>query len=158
MGAQKSSSSILRTPFSRAGDSGSCIWDMAGRVAGILTSGTGAGDEEINDITYATPIEWLLKDITLKLGAVSSSSKKPNQASQNAHMFQLPHRNDDIYEICDKHKVQKPDQKWEDHRTVLILEEGMASYVKNVETDWLRKERKEECYLPSQYTCSIEVF
>lgn len=79
MGAQKSSSSILRTPFSRAGDSGSCIWDMAGRVAGILTSGTGAEDEEINDTTYATPIEWLLKDITLKLGEESSSSKKPTQ-------------------------------------------------------------------------------
>jgi hypothetical protein len=72
---------------------------MAGRVAGILTSGTGAEDEEINDTTYATPIEWLLKDITLKLGEESFSSKKPTQPSQNAHTFQLPHRNDGIYEI-----------------------------------------------------------
>jgi hypothetical protein len=35
----------------------------------MLTSGTGAGDEEVNDVAYATPIEWLLKDITLQLGA-----------------------------------------------------------------------------------------
>ncbi|CAG9936793.1 unnamed protein product [Clonostachys rosea f. rosea IK726] len=55
-----------RLGFSAGGDSGSCIWDMSGRIAGILTGGpTNRG---INDVTYATPIEWILDDIRVQAG------------------------------------------------------------------------------------------
>ncbi|KAL6890960.1 hypothetical protein GGI43DRAFT_430508 [Trichoderma evansii] len=47
--------------FSEPGDSGSCIWDINKRVAGIL--GGGDGINQLNDITYAQPLERLLEDI-----------------------------------------------------------------------------------------------
>ncbi|CAI6090523.1 unnamed protein product, partial [Clonostachys chloroleuca] len=48
------------------GDSGSCVWDMPGRIAGILTGGpTNRG---VNDVTYAAPIEWILDDIRIQTG------------------------------------------------------------------------------------------
>ncbi|KAM0562154.1 hypothetical protein ACHAPJ_002599 [Fusarium lateritium] len=52
-----------RTEFSGKGDSGSCVWDMHGRVVGIITSGRKARDDGMQDTTYVTPIEWLLNDI-----------------------------------------------------------------------------------------------
>ncbi|OTA65387.1 hypothetical protein K449DRAFT_320065, partial [Hypoxylon sp. EC38] len=48
-------------PFSKAGDSGSVVFDIEGRVVGILTSGDGRTKN--TDITYVTPMEWLLKDM-----------------------------------------------------------------------------------------------
>ncbi|KAF4343313.1 hypothetical protein FBEOM_2717 [Fusarium beomiforme] len=51
-----------RTLFSAPGDSGSCILDMYGRIAGMVTAGKDIGDGR-PDTTYATPIEWLLADI-----------------------------------------------------------------------------------------------
>jgi len=45
--------------FSEKGDSGSVIVDGLGRVGGLLTSGAGATIS--SDITYATPISFLLK-------------------------------------------------------------------------------------------------
>lgn len=36
---------------------------MNGQVAGMLTSGMEAQNDDAIEITYATPIEWLLKDI-----------------------------------------------------------------------------------------------
>ncbi|KAF4495127.1 hypothetical protein FAGAP_8741 [Fusarium agapanthi] len=48
------------------GDSGASIMGDDGRVAAILTcGGSGAlgGNRGIHDISYATPIEWLLEDI-----------------------------------------------------------------------------------------------
>ncbi|RGP62274.1 hypothetical protein FLONG3_10280 [Fusarium longipes] len=50
-----------RLPFSTKGDSGSCIFDMEGRIAGLLTSGKGPGGAY--DLAYVTPMEWLLHDI-----------------------------------------------------------------------------------------------
>ncbi|KAL6822558.1 hypothetical protein V8C40DRAFT_280565 [Trichoderma camerunense] len=50
-----------QAPFSTKGDSGSCVWDLRRRPAGILTSGASA--KEFNDVTYAQPLERLLKDI-----------------------------------------------------------------------------------------------
>lgn len=49
---------------SPGGNSGSYVWDAQGRAGGMLTSGVpgemfGVG----NDVTYITPIEWLLEDI-----------------------------------------------------------------------------------------------
>ncbi|KAG4289692.1 hypothetical protein FPRO06_04514 [Fusarium proliferatum] len=54
---------LCRDVFSSKGDSGACILDMYGQVAGMLTSVMEAQNEDAFDITYATPIEWLLKDI-----------------------------------------------------------------------------------------------
>ncbi|VUC34496.1 unnamed protein product [Clonostachys rosea] len=51
--------------FSEPDDLASCVWDTSGRVAGILSAGNGAG---IHDVTYATPIEWLLHDIRTQSG------------------------------------------------------------------------------------------
>jgi len=48
-----------KSGFSEKGDSGSFIVDGLGRVGGLLTSGTGATIS--SDITYATPISFLLK-------------------------------------------------------------------------------------------------
>jgi len=50
-------------PFSAPGDSGSVIVDGSGRIGGLLTSGGGA--TETSDITYATPISFILE----RLGA-----------------------------------------------------------------------------------------
>jgi len=49
-------------PFSAPGDSGSVIADGSGRIGGMLTSG---GGTETSDITYATPIGFILE----RLGA-----------------------------------------------------------------------------------------
>jgi hypothetical protein len=51
--------------FSDKGDSGSCIWDLDGRVAGLLTAGCCSQDMSVVgiDITYAQPVERLLADI-----------------------------------------------------------------------------------------------
>lgn len=47
--------------FSEPGDSGSCVWDMEGRPAGIVMAGNGING--MNDVTYASPLERLLADI-----------------------------------------------------------------------------------------------
>ena len=47
--------------FSAPGDSGAVIVDGLGRVGGLLTSG--AGITPSSDITYATPITFLVKSI-----------------------------------------------------------------------------------------------
>lgn len=52
-----------RDVFSKPGDSGSCVWDVGGRIGGILTSGTKGKVNGALDTSYVTPIEWLLKDI-----------------------------------------------------------------------------------------------
>ena len=48
-------------PFSDKGDSGSAIFDVHGRVAGILTSGSGL--TATSDVTYITPMAWLQQDM-----------------------------------------------------------------------------------------------
>jgi hypothetical protein len=47
--------------FSGRGDSGLVIVDGRGRLGGLLTSG--AGNTESSDITYATPLFWLIPRI-----------------------------------------------------------------------------------------------
>jgi hypothetical protein len=47
--------------FSDKGDSGSVIVDGQGRIGGLLTSGASATPSSDLDITYATPISFLLK-------------------------------------------------------------------------------------------------
>ncbi|RSL74978.1 hypothetical protein CEP51_011297 [Fusarium floridanum] len=56
-----------RGPFSGKGDSGSCVWDMKGRIGGMLTSGL-EGPAGSLDVSYASPIEWLLADIREQSG------------------------------------------------------------------------------------------
>lgn len=46
-------------PFSALGDSGSVIVDGRGRIGGLLTGGAGA--TETSDITYATPVSFVLE-------------------------------------------------------------------------------------------------
>jgi hypothetical protein len=57
--------SSISTPFSQKGDSGSAIFDLNGRIGGIMSSGTGLTDSV--DTTYATPMDWLLSDINEQL-------------------------------------------------------------------------------------------
>ena len=45
-------------PFSQPGDSGALIVDATGQLGGLLTGGSGL--TETSDITYATPLEFLL--------------------------------------------------------------------------------------------------
>ncbi|CAA7262377.1 unnamed protein product [Cyclocybe aegerita] len=47
--------------FSKTGDSGSVIVDGLGRIGGLLTGGSSAKPSEDINITYATPISFLLK-------------------------------------------------------------------------------------------------
>ncbi|KAF8588036.1 hypothetical protein K439DRAFT_1613794 [Ramaria rubella] len=47
--------------FSAPGDSGSIIADGHGRIGGLLTGG--AGETNASDVTYATPLFWLLPRI-----------------------------------------------------------------------------------------------
>lgn len=49
-------------PFSKKGDSGSAVFDLQGRVGGMLTGGIGDKLKGIPDTTYVTPIKWLLED------------------------------------------------------------------------------------------------
>jgi hypothetical protein len=57
--------SSISIPFSRKGDSGSVIFDLKGRIGGIMSSGTGLTHS--TDTTYATPMDWLLSDINEQL-------------------------------------------------------------------------------------------
>lgn len=52
----------LQEPFSIAGDSGACVWDMERRPAGMITAGSGSS-EQVYDITYAQPLEGILDDM-----------------------------------------------------------------------------------------------
>jgi WD40 repeat protein len=56
---------LARRSFSKKGDSGSVVFDLNGRIAGIMTGGTGITDSV--DTTYVTPMEWLLSDIKEQL-------------------------------------------------------------------------------------------
>ncbi|KAH8820086.1 hypothetical protein F5884DRAFT_865733 [Xylogone sp. PMI_703] len=61
-------------PFSSGGDSGSLVFDIHGRVVAMLHSANRVGDVPVtrsNEITYATPMEWLLQDIRRDMGAHS---------------------------------------------------------------------------------------
>ncbi|OBT81969.1 hypothetical protein VE02_09313 [Pseudogymnoascus sp. 03VT05] len=49
--------------FSYKGDSGSCVLDLDGKIMGMLHSGNGENQPFGAEITYVTPMEWLLKDI-----------------------------------------------------------------------------------------------
>ncbi|PWW72935.1 hypothetical protein C7212DRAFT_359997 [Tuber magnatum] len=48
-------------PFSEPGDSGSSVVDCLGRLGGLITSGSGATDS--TDITYATPITFIMDSL-----------------------------------------------------------------------------------------------
>ncbi|KAG0129316.1 hypothetical protein HOY82DRAFT_652199 [Tuber indicum] len=48
-------------PFSHEGDSGSAIVDCLGRLGGLLTGGSGSTDS--SDITYATPISFIIDSL-----------------------------------------------------------------------------------------------
>lgn len=62
--------------FSAAGDSGSAIVDGTGRIGGLLTSGSGATDSI--DVTYATPIDFVLETIRSS-EPLSKAYLKPSQ-------------------------------------------------------------------------------
>ncbi|KFY45579.1 hypothetical protein V495_02910 [Pseudogymnoascus sp. VKM F-4514 (FW-929)] len=54
--------------FSYQGDSGSCVVDIDGRIVGMVHSGNGENVPYGAEITYLTPMEWIIQDIkdTLK--------------------------------------------------------------------------------------------
>ncbi|KGQ07320.1 hypothetical protein BBAD15_g7374 [Beauveria bassiana D1-5] len=55
-----------KSEFSQSGDSGSCVWALDGRIAGIVVAGIGKLDpknEAYADITYVMPIEVYLEDM-----------------------------------------------------------------------------------------------
>ncbi|PTB40189.1 hypothetical protein M441DRAFT_70020 [Trichoderma asperellum CBS 433.97] len=59
-----SSTGQKQTAFSFKGDSGSCVWDMERRPAGIIMAGVHHPAPNGNDdVTYAQPLERLLGDI-----------------------------------------------------------------------------------------------
>ncbi|KAH7171509.1 hypothetical protein EDB81DRAFT_837954 [Dactylonectria macrodidyma] len=60
---QRRNSQGRREDFSSGGDSGSCVWDRNGRIGGMLAGGSGSGSNGAFDVSYATPMEWLLDDI-----------------------------------------------------------------------------------------------
>ena len=53
--------------FSKCGDEGSIVLNYRCRIAGFLYGG-GTSKSAGKDITYITPIEWLLEDIEKTLG------------------------------------------------------------------------------------------
>ncbi len=61
-------------PFSKCGDSGAPVMDGRGRLIGILTGGGWSTGE---DLTYVTPIDWLVEDIetSLKVTVTLCSSR-----------------------------------------------------------------------------------
>jgi hypothetical protein len=63
-------------PFSAEGNSGSVVVDELGRIGGIITSGSGATDS--SDITYVTPIEFIM-DVIHKFKLLASTYIKNAQ-------------------------------------------------------------------------------
>lgn len=62
--------------FSLPGDSGALVLDTDGRVVGMMHSGNDVAQipmEHLNELTYVTPMEWLLKDIKSDTGVHSVS-------------------------------------------------------------------------------------
>jgi len=55
--------------FSELGDSGSVIFDLDGRMGGVLDAGTGSC-YPLLDLTYLTPITWIIEDIEAKAGPI----------------------------------------------------------------------------------------
>ncbi|EMT72117.1 hypothetical protein FOC4_g10003970 [Fusarium odoratissimum] len=54
----------LGNAFSDKGDSGAVVFDLEGRVGGMITAGLRKQDNADGfDVTYATPMQWLLDDI-----------------------------------------------------------------------------------------------
>ena len=49
--------------FSYHGDSGACVLNLEGEIVGMVHSGNGEKPPFGAEITYVTPMEWLLKDI-----------------------------------------------------------------------------------------------
>jgi hypothetical protein len=52
--------------FAEPGDSGSCVFDINGRVVGIIVGGVENGtlpNRIAMDVTYVTPMEWLQQDM-----------------------------------------------------------------------------------------------
>lgn len=49
--------------FSYQGDSGACVLDIDGRIIGMLHSGNGENVPFGAEITYLTPMEWIIQDI-----------------------------------------------------------------------------------------------
>lgn len=64
--AVKGSAHDKEQPFSKPGDSGAAVFDVHGRLGGMLTRG--CGDRGLFDVTYVTPMEILLADIERLLG------------------------------------------------------------------------------------------
>jgi len=56
---------LFKRAFSEKGDSGSVVFDLEGRIGGIMTAGTGLTERV--DTTYVTPMVWLLSDIKKQL-------------------------------------------------------------------------------------------
>ncbi|KAI5860563.1 hypothetical protein GGS23DRAFT_228973 [Durotheca rogersii] len=52
-----------QTAFSSRGDSESCMFDLQGRIGGMLVGGSQSQGGGCYDVTYVTPMEWLLEDI-----------------------------------------------------------------------------------------------
>ncbi|KAF5631931.1 hypothetical protein F25303_9580 [Fusarium sp. NRRL 25303] len=51
--------------FTATGDTGACVFDLKGRIGGMIASGLEAGKSPFgrHDVTYAMPMQWLLEDI-----------------------------------------------------------------------------------------------
>jgi hypothetical protein len=49
--------------FSMSGDSGACVIDLDGRAIGMLHGGNMQSANSGVEITYVTPMEWVLKGI-----------------------------------------------------------------------------------------------
>ncbi|KAK1993612.1 hypothetical protein LX36DRAFT_661359 [Colletotrichum falcatum] len=59
--------------FTQPGDSGACVFDLEGRAVGMVTggmtrddmvrSGDDFGMDRLMDVTYVTPVQWLLEDM-----------------------------------------------------------------------------------------------
>jgi len=57
------SGSAKLNAFSYGGDSGSCVIDLDGRVIGMLHGGNLHAEDSCAEITYVTPMEFVLKGI-----------------------------------------------------------------------------------------------
>ncbi|KAF4451735.1 hypothetical protein F53441_5414 [Fusarium austroafricanum] len=56
-----------RIPFSSAGDEGSFVFDVFGRVGSMITGGLGRKENPNRlYITYVTPMNWILEDIKVR--------------------------------------------------------------------------------------------
>jgi hypothetical protein len=65
--------------FSYHGDSGSTVIDFEGKIIGLIHSGNGQREHFSAEITYVTPMQWIIDDIKTTLHTDVIIERNPDE-------------------------------------------------------------------------------